>query len=427
MSEKQMTVQEKTSADSKSIGFDYQYYYFLYQLLQLKTGQIVGYEVKDDVHIDKPDGEQILIQLKHSIETRADGGIVNLTEKDEDIWKTISNWIKIINDPVEKRTSLEAQINFIDKTEFQLVTNKSNSTSNQFIKKLAEYQNGKLTVGDLKSYLKILSSPKTGKDTPKVDKYISTLESQAEEWLQQFLNKLRIEHNKDDLIQCIKLRIKEKNVKHSRIDDVFASIDSHLKTLIYDDVKARRKVLFTFDEYDKHFTRFFEWGRSIKLPIILGDKKVSLPKNPEKYTFIKQLIDIEIISQLDNDFEDSLISVFTSKYEMHNNLFRWLQQDEITEDVIRQFDEETILIWTNIFGSIYNKLKRKLRRMPIEQIDQDELLDLASQCYFEALKLNLSIDETSLNTSMSNGQFYLLSDIPALGWDIRWKERYLNE
>lgn len=330
-------------------------------------------------------------------------------------------------DPVEKRTSLKAQIKFIDKTEFQLVTNKSNTTSNQFIKKLAEYQKGKLTVGDLKSYLKILCSPKTGKDTPKVDKYISTLESQAEEWLQQFLNKLRIEHNKDDLIECIKLRIKEKNVKHSRIDDVFASIDSHLKTLIYEDVKARRKVLFTFDEYDKHFTRFFEWGRSIKLPIILGDKKVSLPKNPEKYTFIKQLIDIEIISQLDNDFEDSLISVFTSKYEMHNNLFRWLQQDEITEDVIRQFDEETILIWTNIFGSIYNKLRRKLRRMPIEQIDQDELLDLASQCYFEALKLNLSIDETSLNTSMSNGQFYLLSDIPVLGWDIRWKERYLNE
>lgn len=88
---KKKTIQEQTAAESKSIGFDYQYYYFLFLMLQLESDQAVGYEAKDDVHIDKPDGKQIFFQLKHSIETKSDGTIVNLTEKDEDIWKTISN------------------------------------------------------------------------------------------------------------------------------------------------------------------------------------------------------------------------------------------------------------------------------------------------------------------------------------------------
>jgi hypothetical protein len=76
-------------------------------MVQLKSGQSVGYEVKDDVHIDKPDGKQILIQLKHSIETKSDGKIFNLTEKDPDLWKTISNWVKIINDKAENRITLD--------------------------------------------------------------------------------------------------------------------------------------------------------------------------------------------------------------------------------------------------------------------------------------------------------------------------------
>ena len=43
---------DKTSAADKSIGFDFQYYYFLWRLLNLKSGETVGLEVMDDVHTD---------------------------------------------------------------------------------------------------------------------------------------------------------------------------------------------------------------------------------------------------------------------------------------------------------------------------------------------------------------------------------------
>src|SRR5690606_29203297 len=121
------SIQEKTSADSKSIGFDYQYYYFLNELLQIKEGQTVGYEVKDDVHIEMRDGMETLIQLKHSISSTG-----TLSEKDEDLWKTISNWIDIITDSTLGRSASVSQIEFIKKTNFLLVTNKSNSSRNEF-------------------------------------------------------------------------------------------------------------------------------------------------------------------------------------------------------------------------------------------------------------------------------------------------------
>lgn len=39
-----------TSADKQQIGFDYQYLYFLLQLLHMEPGETVGYEAFDDVH-----------------------------------------------------------------------------------------------------------------------------------------------------------------------------------------------------------------------------------------------------------------------------------------------------------------------------------------------------------------------------------------
>lgn len=47
------TKQEKISADVIQIGFEFQYYYFLKCVLEMKTNESVGFEVKDDVHIEK--------------------------------------------------------------------------------------------------------------------------------------------------------------------------------------------------------------------------------------------------------------------------------------------------------------------------------------------------------------------------------------
>ena len=431
---KARTVQEQTAAESKSIGFDYQYYYFLLKMLQLKSGESIGYEVKDDVHLDKVDEDlhenihlnnnnkkQIFYQLKHSVSKKADKTIINLTEKDKDLWKTISTWVKIINDKADGRVDLQTQIEFINETKFHLITNKSMSDTNNFLVNIKKINNNDFSLKDMLSYLSNLINKE---ENSIVDEYIKLLIKQKQKWLIAFFNNLVIEHNKDDLIERIKLKIKEKNVPDTRVDDVFASIDSNLRRLMYNTVKEENKILITFERYHEIFTNYFEIGRLKKLPIRLQNNKQSIPSNILDFVFIKQLLESQIMDENDEGFKDLLVNIFTNKYEMNNNLTQWLQDSDITIEKVQSFDKDSIDKWKLNFDRIHSKLTRKLRKSELSSIAIEELLDLASDCYHETLKLELKIDETELSTSMSNGQFYLLSDQPKIGWHFSWKERY---
>ncbi|MCX0360914.1 hypothetical protein LI034_07865 [Clostridium perfringens] len=103
--------QENTSADKKSIGFDYQFLYFIYRALELKPEEKIGYEVKDDVHIELVDGREIFLQLKHSLQTNVDKNIINMTEKDADLWKSLYNWNLSINE-IENIRRVHKKIKF---------------------------------------------------------------------------------------------------------------------------------------------------------------------------------------------------------------------------------------------------------------------------------------------------------------------------
>ncbi|HDX9579643.1 TPA: hypothetical protein ROX88_003238 [Bacillus pseudomycoides] len=417
------TKQEQTSADSKLIGFNYQYYYFLYMLMQLRSGEEVGFEIKDDVHIEKSDGNQILIQLKHSIETKAGGEIKNLTEKDNDLWKTINNWIEMVNDKAENRVSLKIQKDYMSKTDFVLVSNKSSSSKNKFLKNLTDFQSQSIELGTFRTYLEGLISNQSSE----VDSYIKNLLLQEDEWLKLFLEKVKVELDQDEIIQKIKIKIKEKNVNENRVDLVFASIDSNLKQHIYEDIKNRKKVLITFDEFYKRYTKYFELGTLRKLPIRLPNKKAKVPSSPHDCTSIKQLLDSGILDFHDDDYEEQLVDVFTCMQVMYNNVNQWYQDSEITEDEMRIFDNEAIRIWKIKFDKIHRKLKQKLRNVDLSRIPQDELIDLAAECYYEVLEVELTIEETDLNLEMSNGQYYLLSDTPKIGWLYHWKELYQSQ
>lgn len=136
---------DTTSAEDKSIGFDYQYYFFLNALLNLKTGQVVGLEVLDDVYIELADGTQLLVQLKHTIQTNAAGLPKNLTTMDSDLWKSLSNWSRVVVDPAEGRGNLPAQLAFIKKTGFVLASNKSEGHTNLLLSSVFEFKAGNIS------------------------------------------------------------------------------------------------------------------------------------------------------------------------------------------------------------------------------------------------------------------------------------------
>jgi hypothetical protein len=136
-----------TSASDKSIGFDYQFYFYMFLILDLRHNEKIGIEIKDDIHIDLHDGRLILIQTKHTIQTKKDSSSINLTERDKDLWKTISNWVKVINECADK-------LKFIKNTTFQLISNKGLG-KNPFISNLIKLNNSDITVKEFKDYLQL--------------------------------------------------------------------------------------------------------------------------------------------------------------------------------------------------------------------------------------------------------------------------------
>ena len=192
--------QDKIAAEKKSIGFDYQFLYFIYVLLGIEPDQKVGYEVKDDVHLEFEDGNSIYMQLKHSL-----GEEKNLTEKDIDLWKTLYNWGVIIS---EVSSIIIEQISFIKKIKFYMVTNKQNN-SNPFFEKVEKIKSMEMTGAKFKTYIETLKNGIKGDSdhSKKLKKYMSQLLLMDEVVLVTFLSQLQVEFNFDDVPKKLEKRI----------------------------------------------------------------------------------------------------------------------------------------------------------------------------------------------------------------------------
>lgn len=401
------TQTNKTSADKTAIGFDYQYYFFLWKILSLRTGQTIGWEVKDDIHIETQE-QNYYYQVKHTVQKKNDGETVNLTTFDKDLWHTMSNWVKVIVDENDGRQEIVAQLTFLEKTSFILASNKSSTSKNIFLNGVVEYQDKENNFPTLKSTVQELLKKTEDK---KISEYIKTLLNIDDKVFENFIKKLRFELDENDIFKKCKEAIKADKILENKIDDVFSSLDSALRKDNYITITGGEKVLITFDSFYKKYRKYYDIARNDKLWVTPFDG--SLPDRLEEQVFIKQLLDIEDISI--DDIEE--IVEFTSfKLKLQNNLSKWLQAGEITSDEIETFENEAINQWKNEFRSTYRGI-----------IQNIEINRLALDILDEVRKRKISISQQELETDMSNGTFYSLSDRPVMGWRNDWESKYKNE
>ena len=208
--------QNKTSADKTSIGFDYQYLYFIYRALGLKPGDQIGYEVKDDVHLELNDGVEEFIQLKHSLQEGKDNTVINMTERDSDLWKSLYNWSVSINE-----REPDKRLDYLQDKKFILVTNKNNNNNNFFIK-TKQLQKKEIELNDYKNYISSLEKSVDGesKSSKKLKKYIEYFRNQDDGVLEQFVKKLNVTLAFDDLINKIKDQILSAHIDNRKLDEI---------------------------------------------------------------------------------------------------------------------------------------------------------------------------------------------------------------
>ncbi len=398
---------KKTSADRTAIGFDYQYYFFLWKILSLRTGQKIGWEVKDDVHIETEERDYFY-QVKHSVQKSSSGNAINLTTFDKDLWKTISNWLKVVTDKNDGRSSKKEQLKFIKKTTFILTSNKSSTEKNQFINNLVKFQDKRIDLSGINSIITDLLN-KTKDD--EISEYINSLKDTNDEIREPFLNKLQFELDKDDILAKCRYAIKADKVPKNKIDDTFRNIDSALREDNFITIKKGEKVLITFDTFYEKYRKYYDITRSSALTI--KPFNGVLPDKLEEQTFIKQLVDIGDV-QSDNLEEIANFTKF--KLQIHNNLEELRQSGEITKEELMDFKSEAIIQWNNEFRPRYRG-----------DVAEKSITGLALNILDEIRRKNLAICSQSLGTEVSNGFYYKLSDEPVIGWRSDWQERYKNE
>ena len=393
----QKTHADKTAADDKSIGFDYQYYYFLHRVLKLGKRQSVGLEVKDDVHTELENDQQILIQLKHTTQRKRNGSLINITTFDSDLWKTLSNWSKVISDKGSGRKIETSQLNFVAKTEFMLVTNKSQTGTCRFFDVLEPIEDSRKQLELLKSQTR----DSTIKD------YIQDVLNLSGPVLTAFLSKIHLEHDVEDVITLCKESIAEHHVPEDRVEQLFRDLDSQIRQDNFLSIKKGEKIIISFSDFSKKYRRFFDLARNPDLKI--SEYHEPLPANLKDQIFTRQLTDIGDLSKDDVEYMSNYTRYMLT---VKTNLLRWQLDGDLTSEEVAKFNGEAKVRWQNRFRAIHREKKK---------IDG---ITLALKVLDEIRMEKLMLGSQNMGTEFSNGEYYYLSDIPEIGWLSDWETKY---
>lgn len=391
---------EKTSAADTSIGFDYQHYYFLYRILNLGKGQSVGLEVKDDVHTELDADFNVLYQLKHTVQTNSGGSPIALTELDGDLWKTFYNWSKVISDEADGRGEVKEQLTFVAKTEFHLVSNKSESKTNEFVKKLVASQDF-FDFNDVDVHLAQLH--KKTKDE-KIAAYISSVLKLDVSVRWRFFANIRFELGADDIIGMVKRSIHEKIIAESKVNQVFERLDSQVRSDNFIAVKNGGFSVISFDEFITRYRKIFEDARSGKL--VQYNFEPAVPSDVFNQVFVARLVEI---GALDSSDKERAIEYTGQKIRLSTNLEKWVQAGDLVGEDVAQFHDSVYTSWDNEFHGAFDRCD-----------SMEDVVDCAVNILRRLRRERFSINESVLDVKLSNGELYYLSDIGKIGWHRDW-------
>jgi hypothetical protein len=322
---------------------------------------------------------------------------------DEDLWKTLSNWAQVISDENDGRADRPAQLAFVKKTEFHLVTNKSWSEQNQILSKIAEFGDDECTFADLRQAIESLLTT-TKNDALKG--YITNVLKLDDLVAEKFFQHVKFELGFDDITAKVKQAIGEKAIEDDLVQLVFERLDSNIREDNFINIKAGKAICISYEDFKKRYQRVFTTARSTKLTYY--NYKPQLPSNLLAQRFVAHLLHIGDVQSS----ELELIAEYTShKLRLARNLTEWRNTGQLVTDEINEFHEDVKLKWRNRFRNKFRpgRLPRDVLGAAVELID-----DLRGE------RFKIGGDE--LSTELCNGELYHLSDDDVIGWHPEWKK-----
>lgn len=409
--------QSKRSAADIFVAFEYQWDYFVLMLLKENDDDAtVSFELRDDVDTQTEEGIT-LYQIKHSVRKSSKGETINLSNRDTDLWKTISIWMKYIDDEPD----------ILENTKFQLITNKAIS-KNKFVEAIEAFHNTH-SVEDLKSAIvTIKESERTEKSKIKSDNSVTNHLNVAQiitdllnkTYLNEFCSRIYILKTSDVLEEDIKRIMSNRfGLNHNRIDWVYDQLMTKLRNDSIDNIKSGKSVTYNGAVFKERYQSILDIGRR---KIYFKDCSINdFDGNFRELLFMKQLFSVYYVKENEVD----RMSRLTLSWLRFNNNFHELCNDNIliNEDV-NNLTKDVLSAWDNC----YNKKYRKITEM-----STDDELSEAGCCTIDDMREKLfSLAETPLGNQLSEGCIYyysnsateIIPDLPLIGWHRDWKNKF---
>lgn len=395
---------EITSADTKQLGFEYQYLYFIVKLLQMRYGDEVGYEARDDIHIvSASSGDTLYIQVKHTTELTADGAPANLTNLSEDLWKTFSNWSKLITDSAEQRDTVCAQKAFIQKSKFIFATNR-NTCQNDISNLVTALKDKSISATLARTKIQEIKQSTTNET---IRNYIDDVLNLSATMLIAFLSKVDFVPTDSDLFEEIRYEIRNKMIAEEYVNDVLNALYTQLKEDFFKKVKKKTHQVITYNEWQQKYQSVFKSVRTTLLPF--REYQPLLPDRLDQQPFARELIEIEAVDLDDAGLSE--LAEFTEHYlSVKLQLMDWYDEGKIDLLTMQKFHKDTQVLWRRIHRACHRSTKSDLT------LDRNNALE----CFDQTMRERLRILSTDLGIALSNGEFILLANEEKIGWKYKW-------
>ena len=342
--------QSKRSAADIFAAFEYQWNYFVLRLLKENDdAATVSFELHDDVDTQTEEGIT-LYQIKHSVRKSSKGETINLSNRDTDLWKTISIWMKYIDDEPD----------ILENTKFQLITNKAIS-KNKFVEAIEAFHDTH-SVEDLKSaFVTIKESKRTEKSKIESDKSVNNHLNVSQiisdllnkDYLKEFCSRISISKTSDILKEDIKRIMGNRfGLNYNRIDWVYNKLMTSLKDDSIVNIINKTPVSYNGSIFTERYQSILDIGRK-KLNFRFDYSLDNLSGDFRDFLFIKQLISID--DTKDDDLDR--IADLTKNWLFFNNNLQehWNNNDIIHEDV-KRLTEDVYAKWRTYYHSNHRRI-----------------------------------------------------------------------
>lgn len=408
--------QSKHAAADIFAAFDYQWDCFVLQLLDVNDGTTtVSFELLDDV--DKQTGECItLYQIKHSVQKNAKGETVNLSNRDTDLWKTISIWMKFIDE----------QPDVLASHKFVLITNKT-VVGNAFVNALDKFRENQ-SIDELKSALiSIQESERGNKDktdtTKKKSVDISEIITELlnKSYLSEFCIRISVSETSDTLKDKIKRLMDTRFcLNKNRVDWAYTQLMTKLRDDSIENIENKIPVSYTGAIFKERYQSIIDIGRQ-KIHFRTDYSISEFNGNPRDLLFMKQLFSI---GDTNEDELDRMVELTTRWLCFNNNLQEHFNNRALLYEDVEKLTKNVVSSWDNCHRSKHRRIT--------SVSTYDELCEAGCNTIDEMRNKQFSLAETPLEQFLSEGCIYyysnsateIIPELPLIGWHRDWKDKF---